>query len=279
LLNCDDVVAPTTCHPITGYPPGQTIYGTYSNVFQCQFPNVYAAGGDPIAWRANGTAVLFSLPLETPMQLIRTNFGVLHGVTFPGSEHEQWFNRFMLTDPSGKMLIQFSIKEDLLNVNKTGLPRDAFESLNVFLGDSQQPLFRRTTLDGRPRRMTSGDAELEIDIAPMGHYWSVKQLRIGRAQRECVEVLFRPDMHFYVCSSPADEYFGRDWEKSIRYAHLDIVMMEMAEDATGIFPELWGLQPLSDATQALLDAKPNMKPGRLFDAASPEAQDPFGSIV
>ena len=56
--------------------------------------------------------------------------------------------------------------------------------------------------------------------------------RIGAVARECMEVA-GANIHFYVCSSPAHEFYGHQRDLSIKHAHLDLAIIEVL-DATAL---------------------------------------------
>merc|ERR1719188_2644953 len=70
---------------------------------------------------------------------------------------------------------------------------------------------------------------------------------IGAARRECMDFAGH-SLHFLVCSTAANEYYGPWRHLAIRYAHLDLVVHEVRNLTAfeGVLPELWGLRPMSD---------------------------------
>merc|ERR1712187_947053 len=59
-------------------------------------------------------------------------------------------------------------------------------------------------------------------------------------------------MGMYICSSAAHEYWGNQRELSLKYAHLDLAIIEVKnfDAVTGLLPELWGMRPMSEFTKA-----------------------------
>merc|ERR1712217_49732 len=82
--------------------------------------------------------------------------------------------------------------------------------------------------------------------------FAIDQKTIGGAQREAV-IIYSPDVRFLIISSPATEHSGEFAYLSVKYAHLDIHILEMQNRASirGVLPELWGLKKMSNATKAL----------------------------
>jgi len=63
-------------------------------------------------------------------------------------------------------------------------------------------------------------------------------------------------LHVYICSAPADEYFGHLRHLSLQYAHLDLAIVEVDNFSrvTGLLPELWGVHPDVESFQPQTDA-------------------------
>merc|ERR1719291_546716 len=73
---------------------------------------------------------------------------------------------------------------------------------------------------------------------------------IGNFPRECADIA-GAYIHMYICSSAAHEYWGNRRELSLKYAHLDLAIIEVKnfDAVTGMLPELWGIHPMSEATK------------------------------
>mmetsp|Transcript_89358 Transcript_89358/g.158541 ORF Transcript_89358/g.158541 Transcript_89358/m.158541 type:complete len:146 (+) Transcript_89358:1-438(+) len=84
------------------------------------------------------------------------------------------------------------------------------------------------------------------------NHWATFTSIAGLA-RECLDMA-GSTLHLYICSSPATEFFGEKRELSRSFAHLDMVLVEIRYPRliTGLLPELWGLQPMSNKTREYL---------------------------
>lgn len=71
---------------------------------------------------------------------------------------------------------------------------------------------------------------------------------VGGLRRECMDYA-GGSLHFYICGA-ANEYHGLQRHLAIQYAHLDFAIQEVREmqAVEGLFPELWGLRPMSEKT-------------------------------
>merc|ERR1712187_1024396 len=86
----------------------------------------------------------------------------------------------------------------------------------------------------------------------------ISQRTIGGANREVVMVACA-SVHLLIAASPAIEYFGAHSYLAVKYAHLDLVILEMRDRASlrGLLPELWGFRPLSNRTKAFMTPPPS----------------------
>eukprot|EP00931_Biecheleriopsis_adriatica_P102168 TRINITY_DN77183_c0_g1_i1.p1 TRINITY_DN77183_c0_g1~~TRINITY_DN77183_c0_g1_i1.p1 ORF type:complete len:170 (+),score=29.76 TRINITY_DN77183_c0_g1_i1:103-612(+) len=97
----------------------------------------------------------------------------------------------------------------------------------------------------------------EVAIRSMKRFNSLRIASIGKFPRECVDVAGL-SMHVYICSTPASEYYGHQSYLAMKYAHLDIAFPQIRhfESLKGLLPELWGIQPMSNSTKALVKEMP-----------------------
>lgn len=215
------------------------------------------AGHDPIA-RFGDRVVEFELPPGQLTPLLQTPDLSLHGETFEGGgSWEQWFNKMVLMSPGGDRWLQMSIKKDLLSFNRSKLPSGSFESLEVQLGHGNlSNPWATTVLTKTDTQIPFGFLGLHVRFRKMERHWKngVQFPTIGQASRECIDVAGEV-IHFYICSAPANEYTG-GWQRylSIQYAHLDIAVLEVTNSSAveGLFPELWGMKPVSASTKAVI---------------------------
>lgn len=212
-----------------------------------------AAGNDPIA-RLGDTVREFELPLHTLTPLMTTPELTIHGSVFPGNPEEQWFGRMVFSVPADSRFLEIRVKNDLEHVNTSKVPPMSFSTLDIHLGygDLEMP--------SHMGRVPGLDAKIPFHF--LGHHVAVRRMRrhhsvrfstAGGFHRECVDVA-GVSLHFYVCSAPADEYYGDSHHLSLRYMHLDIGIIEVLDikKLTGLLPELWGIQPMSASTESCI---------------------------
>jgi len=232
----------------------RTTGGTDSVAQDNIFLSVSAVGGvgaDPVTWFGDKVRV-FSLPVKTLMPVLHASDMTLHGETFMhGGPWQQWFGRMVLASPAGDRWVQIAVRKDILEFNRSTSIKGHFESLEVTLGHGS---FDEPTT----KSVVPGPA-IEIPLNFLGFdvvFWKMARnsraahTRIGAAARECMEVA-GANIHFYVCSSPAHEFYGHQRDLSIKHAHLDLAIIEVL-DATalsGTLPELWGMKPMTAETE------------------------------
>lgn len=177
----------------------------------------------------------------------------MFGSVFPGNIYEQWFGRIVVTGTDGFQLAEVTIKKDLELFNKSRIKKNGFESINVVVGAAESPL---TTMPKPNWFFKRWDVHIGIakidDIFQYGPHLQ-SQATIGGARREAVQIRSK-SCHMIIVSSPATEYFGSHAYLAAKYAHLDVVILEMHEkdNLRGILPELWGFRPMSNTTKAML---------------------------
>merc|ERR1712032_408145 len=140
-------------------------------------------------------------------------------------------------------------------MNRTSLPRDVFETLDVTIGAAKQPLSKMPPCCKKyHHRMGLHIGMMKMDQMKEAGPPMVMQKTIGGARREVVLVAC-DSAHIMITSSPASEYFGDHAYLAVKYAHLDIVILQMRDRASlkGLLPELWGFRPLSNRTKAMME--------------------------
>lgn len=205
-------------------------------------------GSDPVAVYG-GVRRGFVLPPSELVELLRTPDMTLHGETFSGrGDWEQWFRRMVLVSRDGSQWLQVAIKPNIIDFNRTKSKAwpNAFQSLEVAVGKGgnlHSPEWSQLvpTIDN-PIPFGFLGADLKF------HVWrpSFISQAIGKARRECLEAAF-VDIQFMICSTPATEFSGKQAHLAIKYAHIDLILLDAdeANNFHGLFPELWGFKPLS----------------------------------
>jgi hypothetical protein len=192
------------------------------------------------------------------MPVMYTKEFTLLGSTFQGNIYEQWFDRIVINGPDDFPLAAVSIKKDLVDFNRSKSKKkkgnkNGFETIDFVLGAEELPLETMPDPNSFYRRW---DVHIGISkIDDIFHYGPHlrTQTTIGGARREVVQLRCK-SAHLLIISSPATEYFGDHSYLAAKYAHLDVVILEMTdtESLRGILPELWGFRPISNRTKALL---------------------------
>merc|ERR1712032_238092 len=184
----------------------------------------------------------------------------IYGSVFEGGgPWEQWFNRMVLA--SDDQFVEITMKANLHELNRSRLPRDTFKTMDVLRGSGK--VSEPTLIEKVGRFASDTPYELlgsEVVFRTFERHYRSKFTTVGHFPRECVEIAAQL-LHFYICSSAALEYYGARRHLSLQYAHLDMVLVEVAdvEAFTGLLPELWGVQPMSASTKAFTKEKvPNI---------------------
>jgi len=218
------------------------------------------AGNDPVAMSGD-VARKFSLPPGDLVPLLVAPDMSLHGSTFEGmGPWEQWFGSMVIFSAQRDRWLQISIRKDILSFNATSNGRSAFQTLDVVIGHgdigSALPGVSSFLVPNRDFNVPLGFLGLRVVFRAISS-GSVLSRTIGRAQRECADVMGE-SLHFFICSAPAMEYFGGQRQLAIQFAHLDVAVLEItnAIDIDGLLPQLWGVKPLSDDNAKYLDDAP-----------------------
>eukprot|EP00933_Yihiella_yeosuensis_P064292 TRINITY_DN67644_c0_g1_i1.p1 TRINITY_DN67644_c0_g1~~TRINITY_DN67644_c0_g1_i1.p1 ORF type:complete len:468 (+),score=80.78 TRINITY_DN67644_c0_g1_i1:58-1461(+) len=215
-----------------------------------------AAGSDPIA-RWGDTVREFSIPPHVLTPLLHAPDMSIYGSTFEGGgSWEQWFGRLVLKTPED-LWIDISIKPNLLEFNHSRARRDAFQTFDVLVGqgDIEQPSAIKV-IEGFDTKASLNMLGWNIAFRGLKRQAPVRQTSFGGLRRECVDI-GGVSLHLYICTSPADEYHGLQRHLSIQYAHLDLAVIEIKDvkEVTGLLPELWGIQPMSESSSKYIVEK------------------------
>lgn len=221
------------------------------------FMSVSAVGGvgaDPVTWFGDQVRV-FSLPPKKLLPLMTATDLTLHGETFAyGGPWQQWFGRLVLASPGGDRWVQVKVRPDILEFNRSRAVKSHFETLEVTLGhgDFDEPS-HSTVVPGPDIHIPLNFLGFDVVFWKMARNARAAHTMVGSAHRECMEVA-GANVHFYVCSSPAHEFYGWQKDLAVKNAHLDLAIIEVIDGQflKGTLPELWGMQPLSKETEAFI---------------------------
>jgi len=210
-------------------------------------------GSDPVTWY-NNKRRMFWMPNGKLMPILYAREMTLYGQTFAGNPSEQWFERLVVANADGFRFVEVVIKKNIGERNRSGVPRDAFETLDVTIGAAKLPLQRMLPCCKEyAHRMGLHLGMMKMDEMKQRGPPSISQVTMGGVRREVVLVAC-PSAHIMITSSPAGEYFGDHAYLAVKYAHLDIVILHMHDRASlkGLLPELWGFRPLSNRTKSMM---------------------------
>lgn len=213
-----------------------------------------SAGSDPVA-RFGNTVRVFELPPGVLTPLIKMPDLSISGSVFEGGgSYEQWFDRFVITTADESRFMDIKMKQLPEGFNASKAPRNAMHTMDITLGYG--------TVDEPQFKTHLQDIGTSIPLNFLGYMGLTRRVErhhtmrfttVGRYPRECLD-LAGAWAHFYLCTSPADEYYGQLRHLALKYAHLDIGIVEVKDYSQfqGTLPELWGLVPMSEATKALV---------------------------
>jgi len=201
-------------------------------------PEAGFVADDPVTFY-NNKLQTFYLPNEGLSPLLQTPEFHFFGSAFMyGSE--QWINRLVVTGPTGEPVIQISIKPDIESFNKASAPPNAFESMNISLDWLNIPLVAVPPPTSYAYRWKT------IDFA----FGEFPEGKIGDARAEIV-IIDAKTARIIVVSTASEDV---DHSTAAKTAHLDFtIQMHSRDTCEGILPELWGIKPLSERTEALLE--------------------------
>eukprot|EP00931_Biecheleriopsis_adriatica_P092753 TRINITY_DN66535_c0_g1_i1.p1 TRINITY_DN66535_c0_g1~~TRINITY_DN66535_c0_g1_i1.p1 ORF type:complete len:563 (+),score=105.92 TRINITY_DN66535_c0_g1_i1:116-1804(+) len=217
-----------------------------------------AAGNDPFT-RFNDIVQEFELPPQVLTNLVESEDLVIQGSVFEGGgSYEQWFDRIVLkttawgSQTAQDRWIDVKVKKNLHEVNMSKVPKNEHFTLDITMGFGQV---------SNPDLVTKLPPDVHIPYDFMGYETFVRKMQrwitqmpvIGKFPRECVNVAGW-SVHLYICSAPAPEYYGPLRHLSLKYAHLDLVFLQVRDynSLSGLLPELWGLQPMSEFTKSTI---------------------------
>lgn len=227
--------------------------GSATPVFTITAGGAGVAGSDPVA-RFGDQVRVFQLAPYALTTLVAAPEFVIRGSVFEGSQaaEEQWFDRIVLTVPTDDRHLEIRMKKDLHERNFSKIPSSLFKTMDVTMGYGQY------SSPAVSAEIQGFDGQVPLSL--LGYQVGFKRLRrdasmkfttVGPVPRECVEIA-GPDLHAYVCSTPATEFHGHSHSLALKYAHLDLAFVEIRDVAnlSGLLPELWGVRPMSEATRA-----------------------------
>jgi len=228
---------------ITVTPPIVNSYPSGTSIRNLGQASVYYAGSDPITFYG-GKKFKFWLPPDTEILMLETPDVKLYGSVFAGPEpDQQWFDSFRVVLPDGSNVAKIGVKRDGNLTASMKCSHKQFESLNVELGKSFQPLHSMEALYLSASETVKLEVNCRLQEPPL--LWNT---RTEYMYFETSEICFA------ITASHAGNEFPDNMTKAVEFSHLDFVIMEMKGHTkfSGILPEIWEVKPRSEAVQVML---------------------------
>lgn len=204
----------------------------------CGLPNTAAVSGDPITYygtKRNEFKVPVGGELTTLLEV--PDMRVLASAVKGRTDDEQWLDRIIVMTPAGQEVVSVSIKNDLFDFNRSLVPSNAFETINVNM---------------------DWWFSMPLTIMPPANeyfiHWNGLRVAFGRARGGALTDAPRREMvmvvsqfaNVYIASSSANEFYEQPYY-AYKYAHLDLIVGDMRNRSSfaGLLPELWGFAPPS----------------------------------
>jgi len=233
-------------------------------------------GGDPITYYGDVRAE-FEIPVGKWSALLQVPDMDVLGMAYQGNGAEQWIDRVAITTNRGEKVVEISIKKNLMEFNRSRIPPNAFETLEISMDKwAINPLVVMPPPDAFFYHLPS------INIG----FGRVRQpghgQELGPAPRREAVVVVSDFVKLVVMSSSAIEYYGDDPYLALKYSHLDLQVLDMKDNGEfrGILPELWGLAPVSNRTRALTKSHSSEGFMNSFGMPGPQpAEEPDVDII
>eukprot|EP00929_Paragymnodinium_shiwhaense_P115127 TRINITY_DN83782_c0_g1_i1.p1 TRINITY_DN83782_c0_g1~~TRINITY_DN83782_c0_g1_i1.p1 ORF type:complete len:437 (+),score=86.27 TRINITY_DN83782_c0_g1_i1:115-1425(+) len=214
----------------------------------CDLPVII---GDPVtSW--NGVREEFTMPAGRFTKLLKTSDLTLLAEPFDGhADGEQWIGRVVVKSVAEETVLEVGINRDLASFDRRALPEDAFETLNVTVPwHSSERLIVKPPSDAFFQHWRN----IQISFSRIREHGSHKfGGELPDAPRREGALITTGSMKLLILSTSAKEWH-EDHYLAMKYSHLDLFVLEMREPetCTGVLPELWGVQPLTNETRAMM---------------------------
>eukprot|EP00931_Biecheleriopsis_adriatica_P048216 TRINITY_DN27860_c0_g1_i1.p1 TRINITY_DN27860_c0_g1~~TRINITY_DN27860_c0_g1_i1.p1 ORF type:complete len:496 (+),score=67.50 TRINITY_DN27860_c0_g1_i1:47-1489(+) len=239
------------CYSENGESDSVTQYLNSDNTLIQVISGIPLTGSDPVV-RFGDRVQEFKLTPNVLTPLLQAPDFVMHGIVFAGGPSEQWFGRLILSTPDDSRWMEIKMKEDLEHVNMSKAASGTFRTMDVTLGWG--------SIENPSATTVIPDLSFQVPFHFLGSHIAFRHVHrnhhvrfpmIHGFRRECVDIAAAA-VHLYICSSPADEYHGHLRHLSLRYAHLDLAVVEIRNmnELSGLLPELWGVRPFSETSKA-----------------------------
>lgn len=207
--------------------------------------------GDPVTYY-NGKKQEFELPNDVLTPLITMpDLNVLVEPLPRQGKKEQWIGRVLVTtnDEEAAPIAEVRIKRHLAWFNRTTAHENGFETLDVTL-EWFIPYPKLRVLPPHDAYF-SHPTGASVLVGRVRHADKEFDMRAPRAE---VVFVIGKYAKVVIFAASAHEYYGWNDYHGRKYAHLDVEIVNMREQQlfTGVLPELWGIQPLSEDVRLMM---------------------------
>jgi len=201
--------------------------------------------GDPYTI-INGTRTQFWLPVEEYVKLVEVEDVELHGMSrsYASGKGQQWITDYRL----------MSKKKDVLRVSAVDpeglVPHDVPTQNKGPPKDTLSVSIMVTTKAGWQRMTTTAAGLNDVNKDNVKVTFKEHHKRIGVGQKQAV-IIESAGMVLHLFAAKANKF--RTEEDRIKHLHVDMTINKLDySKAAGVLPEIWGLVPMSSATQDML---------------------------
>ncbi|CAJ1442477.1 unnamed protein product [Effrenium voratum] len=216
--------------------------------------------GDPITWY-KGKKIKFWFPPQELMPLLQTPEMTIWARTFTGPSIDyQWFDRFMITSPEGKEIVDINVRRATPGANRSNFARDNFRQLDIKVQGTKTLLHRSQQL------YSAGSGNVKVGVGAR----VVHPPRVHSSPLLEFVMVESESISFMVHASHAGSEFPGDAAKQVKYTHLDWITLEMPGMASfrGVLPQIWGVQPRQPEVEEMLVAPSQRKSMTVCEAES-----------
>lgn len=197
--------------------------------------------GDPITWWGN-RRVEFDLPLSKMTTLLRMPDLEVSAAPFQGTGGEQWIGRVVIkSTATGENMLQV---DAIRNVTK--FDRNTMDHEGRYMWDTMIPIV------SGPHAFVDNQFVLPGTGSPATYSKLSCKFKRFEACREAI-VIFGRYARVMIVSSSAKAWYG-DVAAALENIHLDLDVFDITNTTflEGSLPEMWGIRPMSAATEKLI---------------------------
>jgi len=212
--------------------------------------------GDPVTWYGKYRTE-FLLPMEQHTVILQTPDMAVLAWPFQGKGEDQWIGYVVVVSNTGDTIVEVAIRKNLLGFDRTKSATDTFETIDVIVGPSASP--------SRLEHIPSFNDQIDH---PQGYVTQFARISTSMSAggAACLKERYIPCRESVLVSgryaklaiesSSAVEYYGNS-EAAVDHSHLDVQVFDMikTESFSGVLPEIWGFQEMSNSTQAMIKSR------------------------